>query len=55
MHIHILGICGTIMGGVALLARRPDTGDLQTATPTPMSTQLEAEASNCTRVTMPDS
>ncbi|MCC7269424.1 MAG: hypothetical protein IT468_01750, partial [Rhodocyclaceae bacterium] len=21
MHIHILGICGTFMGGIALLAR----------------------------------
>ncbi|WP_229765562.1 Mur ligase domain-containing protein, partial [Vibrio cholerae] len=22
MHIHILGICGTFMGGVAMLARQ---------------------------------
>jgi len=23
MHIHILGICGTFMGGIAALANRP--------------------------------
>jgi UDP-N-acetylmuramate: L-alanyl-gamma-D-glutamyl-meso-diaminopimelate ligase len=45
MHIHILGACGTFMGGVALLARR--AGHKVTAqdrnTYPPMSTQLEAE------------
>jgi UDP-N-acetylmuramate: L-alanyl-gamma-D-glutamyl-meso-diaminopimelate ligase len=44
-HIHILGICGTFMGGVALLARRAGhkvTGQDQNTYP-PMSTQLEAE------------
>jgi UDP-N-acetylmuramate: L-alanyl-gamma-D-glutamyl-meso-diaminopimelate ligase len=45
MHIHILGACGTFMGGVALLARRAGhkvTGQDQNTYP-PMSTQLEAE------------
>lgn len=42
MHIHILGICGTFMGGVALLARAAGhrvTGCDANAYP-PMSTQL---------------
>ena len=45
MHIHILGICGTFMGGVALLARTAGhrvTGCDANAYP-PMSTQLERE------------
>ena len=45
MHIHILGACGTFMGGVALLASRDGhrvTGSDQHSYP-PMSTQLEAE------------
>lgn len=45
MHIHILGICGTFMGGVALLARRAGyvvTGSDANTYP-PMSTLLEAE------------
>ncbi|MGE8356807.1 MAG: Mur ligase domain-containing protein, partial [Microvirgula sp.] len=44
MHIHILGICGTFMGGVAALARAAGhtvTGCDQNVYP-PMSTQLEA-------------
>ncbi|MFZ5724617.1 MAG: UDP-N-acetylmuramate:L-alanyl-gamma-D-glutamyl-meso-diaminopimelate ligase [Pseudomonadota bacterium] len=44
MHIHILGICGTFMGGLAILAReRGDTvtGSDQNVYP-PMSTQLAA-------------
>ncbi len=44
MHIHILGICGTFMGGLALLAReRGDTvsGSDANVYP-PMSTQLAA-------------
>jgi len=44
-HLHILGICGTFMGGVALLARRAGfrvTGSDQNTYP-PMSTLLEAE------------
>lgn len=44
MHIHILGICGTFMGGVAALARASGhrvTGSDQNAYP-PMSTQLKA-------------
>ena len=44
MHLHILGICGTFMGGVALLARglgHRVTGSDANVYP-PMSTQLEA-------------
>lgn len=44
-HVHILGICGTFMGGVALLARRAGfrvTGSDQNTYP-PMSTLLESE------------
>ncbi len=44
MHIHILGICGTFMGGLAVLAREAGhtvTGCDENAYP-PMSTQLEA-------------
>lgn len=44
MHIHILGICGTFMAGVALLARAAGhrvSGSDAGAYP-PMSTQLEA-------------
>jgi UDP-N-acetylmuramate: L-alanyl-gamma-D-glutamyl-meso-diaminopimelate ligase len=44
MHIHILGICGTFMGGVAVLARAAGhrvTGCDANVYP-PMSTQLEA-------------
>ncbi|MDX9995452.1 MAG: UDP-N-acetylmuramate:L-alanyl-gamma-D-glutamyl-meso-diaminopimelate ligase [Rhodocyclaceae bacterium] len=45
MHIHILGICGTFMGGIALIARTAGhrvTGCDANVYP-PMSTQLEAE------------
>jgi UDP-N-acetylmuramate: L-alanyl-gamma-D-glutamyl-meso-diaminopimelate ligase len=45
MHIHILGICGTFMGGVALLARQAGhmvSGSDQNVYP-PMSTQLELQ------------
>ncbi|MDB5813338.1 MAG: mpl [Rhodocyclales bacterium] len=45
MHIHILGICGTFMGGVALLARSAGftvTGCDAGVYP-PMSTQLEEQ------------
>ena len=44
MHIHILGICGTFMGGLALIARAAGhrvTGCDANVYP-PMSTQLEA-------------
>jgi UDP-N-acetylmuramate: L-alanyl-gamma-D-glutamyl-meso-diaminopimelate ligase len=44
MHLHILGICGTFMGGVALLARSLGhrvTGSDANVYP-PMSTQLES-------------
>ncbi|RUO80660.1 UDP-N-acetylmuramate:L-alanyl-gamma-D-glutamyl-meso-diaminopimelate ligase [Idiomarina tyrosinivorans] len=44
MHIHIVGICGTFMGGVAALAQQLGhkvTGSDQHVYP-PMSTQLEA-------------
>jgi len=43
MHVHILGICGTFMGGVAALARESGhtvTGSDRNVYP-PMSTQLE--------------
>ena len=45
MHIHILGICGTFMGGLALLARSLGhrvTGSDANVYP-PMSTQLQAQ------------
>lgn len=45
MHIHILGICGTFMGGIALIARQAGhrvTGCDANVYP-PMSTQLEAQ------------
>ena len=45
MHIHILGICGTFMGGVALLARQAGhtvSGSDENVYP-PMSTQLELQ------------
>jgi len=45
LHIHILGICGTFMGGVAVLARQAGhkvTGSDSNVYP-PMSTQLEAQ------------
>jgi len=45
MHIHILGICGTFMGSLAILAR--ELGHVVTGSDTavypPMSTQLEAQ------------
>jgi UDP-N-acetylmuramate: L-alanyl-gamma-D-glutamyl-meso-diaminopimelate ligase len=44
MHIHILGICGTFMGGIAVLARQAGhtvTGCDANVYP-PMSTQLQA-------------
>src|SRR3569833_3051261 len=45
MHIQILGICGTFMGGIALIAR--ELGLRVTGSDgifyTPMSTQLEAQ------------
>lgn len=45
MHIHILGICGTFMGGIAVLAKTAGhrvTGCDANVYP-PMSTQLEAQ------------
>ena len=45
MHIHILGICGTFMGGLAVLARAAGhrvTGCDANVYP-PMSTQLAAQ------------
>ena len=45
MHIHILGICGTFMGGIAVLAKQAGhrvTGSDANVYP-PMSTQLEAQ------------
>ena len=45
MHIHILGICGTFMGGIAVIARQAGhkvTGCDANVYP-PMSTQLQAQ------------
>ena len=45
MHIHILGICGTFMGGIAAIARESGhkvTGCDESVYP-PMSTQLESQ------------
>ncbi len=45
MHIHILGICGTFMGGIAVIARQSGhkvTGCDANVYP-PMSTQLQAQ------------
>ena len=50
MHIHILGICGTFMGGLAILARQLGhtvTGSDANVYP-PMSTQLEAQGISLT-------
>jgi UDP-N-acetylmuramate: L-alanyl-gamma-D-glutamyl-meso-diaminopimelate ligase len=44
MHIHILGICGTFMGGIAAIAKQAGhrvTGCDANVYP-PMSTQLQA-------------
>ncbi|MGH8287688.1 MAG: UDP-N-acetylmuramate:L-alanyl-gamma-D-glutamyl-meso-diaminopimelate ligase [Steroidobacteraceae bacterium] len=44
MHVHILGVCGTFMGGIAAIARADGhrvTGSDRNVYP-PMSTQLEA-------------
>ena len=46
MHIHILGICGTFMGGIAVIAKQAGhevTGCDANVYP-PMSTQLEAQS-----------
>ncbi|MDH5446181.1 MAG: UDP-N-acetylmuramate:L-alanyl-gamma-D-glutamyl-meso-diaminopimelate ligase [Gammaproteobacteria bacterium] len=45
MHIHILGICGTFMGGIALLARAMGhtVSGSDTNVYPPMSTQLEEQ------------
>ncbi|WP_227817772.1 UDP-N-acetylmuramate:L-alanyl-gamma-D-glutamyl-meso-diaminopimelate ligase [Nitrogeniibacter aestuarii] len=51
MHIHILGICGTFMGGLAVLARAAGhtvTGCDANVYP-PMSTQLESEGIELTQ------
>ena len=45
MNIHILGICGTFMGGIAVIAKQAGhtvTGCDANVYP-PMSTQLEAQ------------
>src|ERR1700761_2467016 len=45
MHIHILGICGTFMGGLAVLAREAGhkVAGCDAGVYPPMSTQLEAQ------------
>lgn len=54
MRIHILGICGTFMGGLAVLARslgHEVTGSDANVYP-PMSTLLEREGIDLIRVTI---
>lgn len=56
MHIHILGICGTFMGGIALLAREQGvtvSGADANVYP-PMSTQLEQQGIALTEGYSPD-
>ena len=56
MHIYILGICGTFMGSLAVLARELGhtvTGSDQGVYP-PMSTQLEAQGINLMNGFSPD-
>ncbi len=56
MHIHILGACGTFMGGVALLAKRAGhrvSGSDQHTYP-PMSTQLASEGIELSEGYAPD-
>ncbi|HTN32623.1 MAG TPA: UDP-N-acetylmuramate:L-alanyl-gamma-D-glutamyl-meso-diaminopimelate ligase [Marinobacter sp.] len=56
MHIHILGICGTFMGSLAVLARELGhvvTGSDQGVYP-PMSTQLEAQGISLMQGYSPD-
>ena len=51
MHIHILGICGTFMGSMAVLAKELGhhvTGSDANVYP-PMSTQLEAQGIELTQ------
>jgi len=51
LHIHILGICGTFMGGIAVLAKQAGhtvTGSDANVYP-PMSTQLEAQGIELTQ------
>lgn len=57
MRIHILGICGTFMGGLAMLARQLGhevTGSDANVYP-PMSTLLEKQGIELIQVTMPAS
>ncbi|MGQ7301667.1 UDP-N-acetylmuramate:L-alanyl-gamma-D-glutamyl-meso-diaminopimelate ligase [Marinobacter nauticus] len=56
MHIHILGICGTFMGSLAVIARELGhkvTGSDQGVYP-PMSTQLEAQGISLTEGYRPE-
>jgi UDP-N-acetylmuramate: L-alanyl-gamma-D-glutamyl-meso-diaminopimelate ligase len=56
MHIHILGICGTFMGGIAVLAKQAGhrvTGCDANVYP-PMSDQLEAQGIDLTEGWNPD-
>lgn len=44
MHIHVLGICGTFMGSLAVLMRTGPPGDrFRRQRLPPMSTQLQAQ------------
>lgn len=56
MHIHILGICGTFMGSLAILARELGhtvTGSDENVYP-PMSTQLESQGIEITQGYSPE-
>ncbi len=56
MHIHILGICGTFMGGIAVLAKQMGhkvTGSDANVYP-PMSTQLEQQGIELMQGYMPE-
>lgn len=56
MHIHILGICGTFMGGIAVIAREAGhkvTGCDASVYP-PMSTQLSSQGIELTEGFSPD-
>jgi len=55
-HVHILGICGTFMGGVALLARQLgfEVSGCDADVYPPMSTQLEAAGIELKRGYLPE-
>ena len=56
MHIHILGICGTFMGGLAVIAKQAghEVSGCDANVYPPMSTQLEAQGISLTEGWDPD-